>query len=161
MFFESGEPRLDEVSAQEFLDRFPEGKYRFFGRTVDGKFVKGRAEFTHVVPCAPVIVSAGLENGDFIIRWAPVTQVVDPAQTNQNEVVCVDPEDLGIKEFEIDGYEVVVEGEDGDFSIKLPSDADSVTVPPEAGTVEKLEVLAIEASGNQTITELVLVEQPE
>ena len=61
----------------------------------------------------------------------------------------------------IEGYEVVVEGEDGEISITLPGDADSFVVPDEVGDVKKFEVLAIEESGNQTIREVVLVEEPE
>ena len=56
------------------------------------------------------------------------------------------------------GYQVIVERADAlrIFDIKLPGTATSVTVPPEffePGTQYKFEVLAIEAGGNQTITE--------
>jgi hypothetical protein len=43
------------------------------------------------------------------------------------------------------------------FSVDLPASTTSVTVPAEflePGTQYKVEVLAIEASGNQTITEV-------
>jgi hypothetical protein len=54
---------------------------------------------------------------------------------------------------------VIVEREDEarTFQVDLPATATSVTIPPEfleANTGYKVEVLAIEASGNQTITEV-------
>jgi hypothetical protein len=60
---------------------------------------------------------------------------------------------------EIVSYQVIVERENPlrVFSVDLPATTTSVTVPPEfleSGTQYKLEVLAIEASGNQTITEI-------
>jgi hypothetical protein len=48
------------------------------------------------------------------------------------------------------------EAPDLNFSIDVPADTTMVTLPPElllAGTEYKFEVLAIEESGNQTITE--------
>ncbi len=57
------------------------------------------------------------------------------------------------------GYEVVVERETGSlrvFSAEVGPETTRVTVPPEfmqPGTEYKFEVLAIEASGNQTISE--------
>ena len=56
----------------------------------------------------------------------------------------------------IEGYQVVVDSDDGSVIVELPADATSLTVPPEflvLGTDYKFEVLAIEESGNQTITE--------
>ncbi len=57
------------------------------------------------------------------------------------------------------GYGVVVERESGSlrvFTADVGPETTSVTVPPEfmePGTEYKFEVLAIEASGNQTIAE--------
>jgi hypothetical protein len=70
----------------------------------------------------------------------------------------------GESDIEIEGYQVIVESETEDgpevaFSVTLPpseTDAHMVTIPPEAlfANVEyKFEILAIEESGNQTITE--------
>jgi hypothetical protein len=36
MFVESNEPTLDELSLEEFFEIFPEGTYRFAGRTPEG-----------------------------------------------------------------------------------------------------------------------------
>jgi hypothetical protein len=136
LFFEGAEPSLDEVPLADLLALFPEGKYKFVGRTVDGNEITGTGTLTHKVPEAPVIVSPpeGAEvdaSQPVVIDWEPVA----------------DPQ--GSK---IVGYQVIVEG----FNITLPASKTSVTVPPEflePGRKYLWEVLAIEAGGNQTIRE--------
>ena len=58
LFFESGEPTLEEVSVQEFIARFPEGTYEFIGRTIENDKIEGEAEFTWVIPCGPTGLEA-------------------------------------------------------------------------------------------------------
>ena len=62
-------------------------------------------------------------------------------------------------ELNIVGYRAIVEREKPlrVFNADLPSDVNSVTIPSEflePGTTYKLEVQAIEKSGNQTISEI-------
>jgi hypothetical protein len=147
MFVESVEPGLDELSLGEFLDRFPEGQYRFVGRSADGAKMTSRATFSHDVPAGPEVTSPPQPgNGTCpqgvsvpaVIAWNPVT------------------EDIEGEPIEIVGYEVIVEHDELVFDIRLPSDATQVTVPAEflaPGTDYIFEVLAIEEGGNQTITE--------
>ncbi len=154
-FFESGEPPLTEVSFRRFLRRFPEGDYIFESELIDGGEVEHIAEFTHVIPCPPEIVedSDPFESG--VIKWKPVTTAVDTEATDDAvEISGLDAEVVCDGNVVIDGYEVIVEGEDGDLSITLPADATSFEVPAELGGFTKFEVLAIEESGNQTITEV-------
>jgi hypothetical protein len=143
LHFESEEPSLDELPIEELFALFPEGQYRFAGRTIEGDKVTGTATFTHDIPDGPVVVSpavgAMVNRDDTVITWNEVTT---PA---------------GI---EIVGYQVTVVQEQPvpvrEFVVDLPADATSVKVPPEflqAGGHYFLEVLAIEAGGNQTITE--------
>jgi hypothetical protein len=154
LFFESSEPSLDEVPLAKFLARFPEGTYEFEGKTVDRREIEGEATFTHVIPAGPVIRSP--QEGDevdpenLVISWEVVTKKI----AGEADLVIV-------------AYQVIVERTDNDqlgsalrtFDIKLPATSapiQSVTVPPEflePGTEYKFEVLAIEAGGNQTITE--------
>jgi hypothetical protein len=57
---------------------------------------------------------------------------------------------------DIVGYEVIVENGDLNFDVHLPGEATQIAVSPEflkAGADYLFEVLAIEAGGNQTITE--------
>jgi hypothetical protein len=140
LFFESGEPTLDEVPLDEFLGRFPEGEYEFIGRSVEGDKMTGTATFIHDIPAGPVIVSpeedAVLDpEQPVVVDWEPVTEQF-----------------TGPSEIEIVGYQVIVE----EFSVDLPAAVTSVTVPPEfiePGREYSFEVLVIEASGNQTISE--------
>ncbi|MCI0447534.1 fibronectin type III domain-containing protein [bacterium] len=138
-FFESSEPSLDEVPLPEFLARFPEGEYRFFGKTIEGERIEGTDSFTHAIPDGPSIVSPErngqtFDLGKAIISWDPVTT---PA---------------GI---EIVSYEVIVSGEEREFTALLPPNVRRIRVPREIlqpGMRYEFEVLAKEVSGNQTIT---------
>jgi hypothetical protein len=138
LFFEGAEPSLDEFPLQDLLARFPEGKYKFSGVTVGGGRLTSTPTLSHAVPDGPS-VSAEVGDDTVIIRWDPVT---GPAEILPDEDVT------------IVGYQVIVES----FQVTLPATSTEVTVPQEfvesfkPGT-HPFEVLAIDASGNQTITE--------
>ncbi len=172
-FFESGEPTLFEVSFHTFFRRFKPGFWEFEAEPVGGGEVECEELFTHVIPCAPEI-DAEQENGDIFITWLGVTSVVDTVTTDAN-VADADPEEFDAEELlacdeslapDIIGYEVIVEEAESEkiYKIDIPASAGSmddppefsVTVPPEflaLGVEFQYEVLAIEESGNQTITE--------
>ncbi len=171
-FFESGEPELSELPFSKFFRRFPEGFYEFEAETIEDDEVDCRELFTHVIPCEPDIEASGSTESGVTISWGGdddegVTQVVDTAATDENvenelddPLVCVDPVHLGPGEALIVGYEVIVETEVEDvekqYKIDLPGDVYSVSVPPEFIALSdkfEYEVLAIEESGNQTISE--------
>jgi hypothetical protein len=144
LFFESSEPTLDELSIEEFLARFPKGKYEFEGKTIDGIELERTATLSHAVPAGPSALSAQMMGPDLVISWGAV--MGPAAGFPANEPI------------NIVSYQVIVEREDAlrRFDVTVPATVTSVTVPPEfleAGTVYKFEVLAIEARGNQTITE--------
>jgi len=148
LFSESAEPPLVEFPLHEWLALFPEGEYKFFGWTVEGEFLLGSAEFTHNIPDGPEIIT-------------PVDEsVVDPDQALVVEWETVD--DPSAPESVIEAYQIIVEKDEEDerpqsFMIEMPPTATSVTVPPEflePGKEYKVEVLAIETSDNQTITEI-------
>ncbi len=140
LFFESGEPSLDDVPLDVFLARFPEGEYQFFGQTIEGETLASAATFTHAIPDGPVFVSpaegAVVDLNDVVISWNPVP----------------DPPDS-----EIVRYELIVEREDPlrVLSMTLSPTVTSVKVPPEfliPGAEHNFEVLARETSGNQTLS---------
>ncbi len=141
LFLESAEPSFDEQPLDEFLALFPAGIYRFEGMTTEGDVLRGRARLTHRLPDAPLLVfpvdeDVDPEDAEFV--WAPVA---DPPG---GEIVL---------------YEVVVECEEPDlraFTAEVGPEVSSVTVPPEfleGGEECKWEVLAVENSGNRTISE--------
>jgi hypothetical protein len=166
-FTEGGEPPLWEVSFAEFFSRFPAGFYNFNARLIEGGFAPVCSElFTHLIPCFPD-TSASFDTDDEMvtISWLDVGEVVDTDQTDINVAESDDPEDEGedlvacveSNDLEIKGYEVIVEDEEERiFKIDTPASANIVTVPPEftaGGGCFQYEVLAIEETGNQTITE--------
>jgi hypothetical protein len=158
LFMESNEPDFQEdMPLPEILKLLPEGVYDFEGTTIDGEELEGEATLTHTLPCGPEVTSPGdgdtLDpNAAVVIDWEAVTNKID---TTSNTGECSDSTDI-----EIVGYEVIVELEDADppqtLDILLPAGVTSLTVPAELivpGGSYKFEVLAIEAGGNQTITE--------
>jgi hypothetical protein len=147
-FFESAEPSADELSMEEFLERFPEGEYGFEGRTLECEELEGETEFTHTIPAPPVNLYPA--DDDAVDPGLPLVASFDAVTTDLNG----DPLDPEL-------YEVIVESENDIlrvFSIVLEGDvaSPSVTVPPEfllPDTEYKLEIIVQEESGNRTISE--------
>ena len=142
LFFEGAEPNLAEFPLDELLALFPEGEYTFIAKLAEGGQLFGTADLTHDVPAGPTVSTStapACAGDTLVISWLPVE---DPAAI------------LPDGEIDIVGYQVIV----GSFQVTLPESATSVTVPEEffqslePGTHD-FEVLAIDASGNQTITE--------
>ncbi len=157
-FWESNEPPNDEYPIEQLTTDFAEGTYTVAGTGVDGTDRIGQATFTHAIPAEPTITSPPLvpdldgdpppvvEPGGLVIQWEPVTETIE------GEPV------------EITGYQVIVTDEEADdpngwarpvYDVHVGPDVTELPVPEEflAGdTVYELEVLAIEPSGNQTIS---------
>ncbi len=141
LFSESSEPSFKELPLRKFKKLFPEGRYTFRGTTIEGRRLVGSAKLSHDIPDGPNITSpaedASVSKDNAVADWDPVA------------------ESGGI---DITGYRAIVEREDPlrVFSVDLPASVTGVTIPAEfleSGTDYKLEVQAIEASGNQTLTE--------
>jgi hypothetical protein len=110
------------------------------------------ATFSHNIPAGPELLtpadgSEDVDPDNVVVSWEEVT------------------EDINGADITIVGYQVIVEKDEepefpqgfakAEFSIHLPATATSVTVPSEfmeSGEPYKYEVLAIEESGNQTIS---------
>jgi Fibronectin type III domain len=142
LFSESSEPSFDVFPLKKFKVLFPAGRYAFAGTTVKGKRMTGVARLSHAIPDGPKITSpangARVDRGEVVARWNAVRS----------------PGRIVIK-----GYRAILTREDPlrVFSADLPATATSVTIPSEflePGTEYKLEVQAIERSGNQTLTEV-------
>lgn len=157
VFFESREPPAEEFSFEDLAAAFPEGRYRVRAETFEGRTLTGSATFTHDVPAPPEITGPALaeepeqpgppvSRDGLVVDWEPVTETVEG-----------EPVD-------ITGYEVIVTKEDhvdpNGFSqpvydVHVPPELDALSVPTEflePDTVYELEVLALEVSGNQTIS---------
>jgi hypothetical protein len=143
LFSESSEPPFDEFPLAQFKQLFPEGTYTFRGTTIDGAPMTGSATLTHDFPDGPEILSpvAGsrVARDQVVVKWSRVTT---PA---------------GI---DIAGYQVLLVQEEPVlrvFSADLPATATRLSIPAQfvqPRTEYKVEVLAIERGGNQTLTEL-------
>jgi hypothetical protein len=158
IFFESREPLISEFSFADLQAAFPEGEYTVRGESFDGTILVGSATFTHDVPAPPTITSPEIAEEprgtkrnpvpleDLVIGWDHVT-----------ETVAGGPVD-------ITGYEAIITKEVEDdpngfsrptYDVHVPPTVNRLRVPAEfleADTVYELEVLALEASGNQTIS---------
>lgn len=152
IFFESREPPNSEFSLADLMAAFPEGRYEVRGTSFDGTGLTGFATFTHDIPAAPTVTSP-LENAvvsinNLVIEWNDVTQTVDGRPVT------------------ITGYEVIITKDVRDdphgfsrptFDVHVPADRNRLSVPVEfleRRTEYELEVLALETSGNQTISVL-------
>jgi hypothetical protein len=152
IFFESAEPPNSEVSIDEFKSRFPEGLYAVRGRAKDGRRLTGAAQFTHTIPAAPVIAfpqdGGVVDASNLVVSWNPVTMTLDGKPLNPT------------------GYQVIITKDVKDdpngfsrptFDVHVLPSVTSLTVSKEflePKTTYELEVLALEASGNQTISVL-------
>lgn len=155
------DPEAEVVPLSAFIERFAAGTYRFTGVTLEGETLEGTAELTYALPAAPDIL--GFDGTT--VTWQPGT---DLGRCQDDELVAegtiADPGSV-----ELVGWEVVVEPADDEaadplrvFSVQLPAGApNTVTVPAEFIeayrsediTEFKVEVGAIEASGNRTFSE--------
>lgn len=141
LFSESSEPPFTEFPFAEFKNLFPEGRYTFSGQTIDGVQMKSLVTLTHNIPAGPEITSPAegstVPADAVVVEWLPVTE---PA---------------GI---EIKGYQVLVVRDDPKLVLDatLPADATRLSIPAEflQSGAYKVEVLAIEKGGNQTLTEV-------
>ena len=154
LFFETVEPENADVSIAQMLAKLPEGKYTISGPAQENGKSRGRtsgtALLTHDIPAGPRLVSpaedATVPVRGLVTRWRPVTRTItgDPVR--------------------IIAYQLIIE-KDGEphphmigtlgLSIYVPRTVTSIDVPDgflEARTKYQWEVLAIERSGNQTLS---------
>ncbi len=140
LFFEGAEPNLDDFPLDDLLALFPEGEYEFEGLTVNNEELEGEGILSHAVPNGPGNVTALLgANNSLVIKWDAVTTTPDGFPDRPISIV---------------GYQLIVKP----FQVTVPANVRSVTVSPEfvrsLPSGENLfEVLAIDVSGNQSITE--------
>jgi len=147
LFMESGEPSFDEVPLDEFLARFPEGRYRFRGLGVEGEEFFGTATFTHNIPAGPLLVGPHeggplVDPNNAVVSWEPVAPPNgSPIIAYQVLVVLSDTGLPALPKISLD--------------VMMPPTATSLAVPPgflRRNTLYEWEVLSIEAGGNQTLS---------
>ena len=146
LFLESGEPPFAELPLRELLKQWPAGVYKFRGTGAEDEVLRGSARLTHRLPGGPQLVSP-VEGSmpqkprDTVMQWRRV-----PAPERSRII----------------GYQVLVE-RDTDLKalpvvtldVMMPPSATRLRVPPgflRPHTEYSWEVLAIEKSGNQTLS---------
>ena len=147
LFLESAEPSFDELSLEQLLQRWPEREYHFKGRGLNGETYIGSANPTHHLPDGPTLVSPLEDDGPqdpdhTVLEWQPVGDA-DGSPIIAYQVLVVQPE-TGL-----DGLPNIT------LDIMMPPTATSVVVSPgflQPDTEYEREVLAIEESGNQTLS---------
>lgn len=154
LFFETVEPANADVPIAEMLAKLPAGEYTIQGRAQeDGESLgvtSGTALLTHDIPAGPVLMTpaedATVPVADLIVQWGAVTQTLDG------------------RPLEIVAYQLIIEKDEPPpphmigklgLSMYLPPTTTTITVPAgffEPRTDYQWEVLAIETSGNQTLS---------
>jgi hypothetical protein len=154
LFFETVEPANADVPIAEMLAKLPAGEYAIAGPGQENGKSTGRtsgtALLTHDIPAGPKLVSpsedATVPVRGVVARWRPVTQTITGEPVR------------------IIAYQLIIEkdtkphrhmiGKLG-LSIYVPRTVTSIAIPNgflEPRTAYDWEVLAIERSGNQTLS---------
>ena len=151
LFFETVEPKNADVPIKDMLARLPEGNYIFSGPTPGGETTVGTAWLTHDIPKGPTLLSppngGSVPHADLTVAWTAVNRTIDG------------------KPIDIIAYQLIVErdrpvhphmiGKRNGLSMYLGPNVTRMTVPKEflqPGVKYVWEVLAIEPSGNQTLS---------
>ena len=154
LFFETVEPENAKVPITKMLSNLPEGKYTISGPAQENGKSPGRtsgtALLTHDIPAGPKLVSpaegATVPVRGVVARWQPVTKTIT------GEPVTIIAYQLIIEKDEKPHPHMI--GKLG-LSIYVPRTVTSIHVPDgflQPRTAYKWEVLAIERSGNQTLS---------
>jgi len=157
IFFESAEPRFDELDPRDFFRRFPEGTYEYEAITLDGDELEGEMELSHVMPAPPANVEISgtpaaancdadplpsVSADEVTLSWAPVTS--SHPDIGKDGAV------------EVEKYQVVLEAGDLVLSADLPPDLTSFEFPASFIELEdefKFEIIVRASTGNQTAVE--------
>ena len=153
LFFETVEPANADTPIAEMLAKLPEGNYTIAGPAQENGESLGRtsgtALLTHDIPAGPVLVSpegASVPVDGAVARWKPVSKTIagEPVKIIAYQLII---------EKDVPQHPHMI-GKFG-LSMYLPSSVTSIEVPDgflEPGAAYKWEVLAIERSGNQTLS---------
>jgi hypothetical protein len=154
LFFESVEPENKNVPIDRLLATLPEGNYTISGTGQENGTSTGRtsgtAWLTHDIPAGPILVSpkegSKVSVRGLVARWKPVSKTITGEPVR------------------IVAYQLIIEQE-GDpprhmigtfgLSMYLPPAVTKIAVPNgflQPHTAYNWEVLAIERSGNQTLS---------
>lgn len=152
--FESAEYPFDELSPDEFFERFPEGEYVVRAEFSEGEEFEGLSEVTHLFPApafnvrvSGVLIPEGcsesppLVTRPLVVTWSAVTEA--------------HPEIGNAGPMEVMTYLLQIGNDVVDIEADLGPDTTEFEVPPAIGDIgDRLydfEVIVKEEGGNQTI----------
>ena len=154
LFFETVEPANADVPINQMLAKLPAGNYTIAGTAMENGEsagqTSGRAWLTHDVPKGPKLISPAEDSTvpvhDVVARWKPVSRTItgEPVKIIAYQLIIekdVEPHRHMIGKFGLSMY--------------LPPSVTQIAVPNgflEHRTAYNWEVLAIERSGNQTLS---------
>ena len=154
LFFETVEPENADVPIERMLAKLPEGNYSIAGPAQEnGKRAgrtSGKAWLTHDIPEGPQLVSpaegATVPVSGVVARWRPVSKTITgkPVRIIAYQLII---------EKDVEPHRHMI-GKLG-LSMYLPRSATSIAIPNgflQRRTAYNWEVLAIERSGNQTLS---------
>jgi hypothetical protein len=154
LFFETVEPENADVPIAAMLAKLPEGKYTIAGPSQENGKSAGRtsgtAWLTHDIPAGPKLVSpkegARVPVRGVVARWQPVSKTITGEPVKIIAYQLIIEKDVAPHRHMIGTF---------GLSMYLPPSVTSIAVPNgflEPRTKYKWEVLAIERSGNQTLS---------
>jgi hypothetical protein len=154
LFFETVEPENADVPIEDVLAALPEGEYTIEGPAMEAGEelgpTRGTALLTHAIPAGPVLVApaegATVPVGELVVEWQPVSETID------GEPVTIIAYQL-IVEKDVEPHPHMI----GKFGLSMYVPPTTTTIAIGAGFLEPAtayawEVLAIEESGNQTLS---------
>ena len=156
LFFETVEPANADVPIADMLAKLPEGDYEISGSAIEaGKgmgYTKGTAKLTHNIPSSPELLSPKekevvTSDDDLAVSWSAVTKTITGSSISIIAYQLIIEEDAKPHPHMI--------GKQNSLSMYLPSSTTRVTISKgflKPKTNYKWEVLAIEESGNQTLS---------
>ena len=159
LFWESAEPKFDELAPSAFLTRFPEGIYRIIARTEDGATKEAQAVFSHRLAAPPANIrvnglpAAACDTPQVPVVDSPVTITWDPVTQSHPTIGPKGP-------VTVVRYQVFAEQRIHNplkYNLDLPADQHRYVVAPELIAVGdreyKFEIQVRTSDRNQTAIE--------
>ena len=164
-FFESDEPRLTELPADEFFARFPEGTYEIEGLTLEGDELESEIEISHVMAGPPTNVMVNDQASAVNCDAEELPVVSEPVTISWTDATLSHPT-IGTPGVTIAIQQYLVVGEISRddatpdelvFAVDLPAGATSFEFPEDfTGLADgeiKFEIVTQLDNGNKTAVE--------
>jgi hypothetical protein len=167
--FPPSEDAEEGYTLDDFLELFPEGTYKAWGRTVEGVYLRNVTVLSHDLPAGPNVTSVA-QGSNLTIMWDPVTKEFDPEDPQGQDGDAEDLDSEIVAYIVVAEYTLVLNVDMPDeeeitraLTIDVAADVFSADIPedflPAAPRDDdelefKIEVAAVEESGNLTFTEI-------